>query len=142
MSNSGSEQNQFKRNNRNNFENNRFNSRNRFGGNRENSGFRIRLSENEMKATKIIQEKFQLKSTVAVLGFAVRTLSELVKDEDLKDILSKYVNENENKKFSYSNNSKVSGSEKKAPSPDPFARPIRDQISKTTPKENENGDEN
>ena len=140
MSNSGFEQNQFQRNNRNNFENNRSYSRSRFGGNKENSGFRIRLSENEMKSAKVIQEKFQLKSTVAVLGFAVRTLSELVKDEDLKDIISKYVNEN--KKFSSNNNSKVSGSEKKAPSPDPFARPVRDQISKPTPIENESGDEN
>ena len=140
MSNSGFEQNQFQRSNRNNFENNRSNSRNRFGGNKENSGFRIRLSENEMKAAKIIQEKFQLKSTVAVLGFAVRTLSELVKDEKLKDTINKYVTEN--KKFAPNNSSKFSESEKKAPSPDPFARPVRDQISKPTPKENESGDEN
>ena len=140
MSNSGFEQNQFQRSNRNNFENNRSNSRNRFGGNKENSGFRIRLSENEMKAAKTIQEKFQLKSTVAVLGFAVRTLSELVKDEKLEDTISKYVTEN--KKFSSNNNSKFSELEKKAISPDPFARPVRDQTSKPTPKENESGDEN
>ena len=140
MSNSGFEQNQFQRSNRNNFENNRSNSRNRFGGNKENSGFRIRLSENEMKAAKIIQEKFQLKSTVAVLGFAVRTLSELVKDEKLNETINKYVTEN--KKFSSNNNSRFSGSEKKDPSPDPFARPVRDQTSKPTPKENESGDEN
>ena len=140
MSNSGFEQNQFQRSNRNNFENNRSNSRNRFGGNKENSGFRIRLSENEIKAAKIIQEKFQLKSTVAVLGFAVRTLSELVKDEKLNETINKYVTEN--KKFSSNNNSRFSGSEKKDPSPDPFARPVRDQTSKPTPKENESGDEN
>ena len=59
MSNSGFERNQFQRSNRNNFENNRSNSRNRFGGNKENSGFRIRLSDNEMKAAKVIQDKFQ-----------------------------------------------------------------------------------
>ena len=53
MSNSNFEQNQFQRRNRNNFENKSF-SRNRFGGNKENSGFRIRLSENEMKAAKVI----------------------------------------------------------------------------------------
>ena len=140
MSNSGFEQNQFQRSNRTNFENNRSNSRNRFGGNKENSGFRIRLSENEIKAAKIIQEKFQLKSTVAVLGFAVRTLSELVKDEKLNETINKYVTEN--KKFSSNNNSRFSGSEKKDPSPDPFARPVRDQTSKPTPKENESGDEN
>ena len=138
MSNSGFEQNQFQRSNRNNFENNRSNSRNRFGGNKENSGFRIRLSENEMQAAKVIQEKFQLKSTVAVLGFAVRTLSDLVKNEELKDTLNKYVIEN--KRFSSNSNFKVSESEEKDSSPDPFARPVRDQTTKSTPKENESGD--
>ena len=140
MSNSGFEQNQFQRSNRNNFENNRSNSRNRFGGNKEHSGFRIRLSENEMKAAKVIQDKFQLKSTVAVLGFAVRTLSDLVKNEELKDTLNKYVIEN--KRFSSNSNLKVSELEEKASSPDPFARPVRDQTPKSTPKENESGDAN
>tara|TARA_B100001115_G_scaffold51868_1_gene38431 strand:+ start:287 stop:709 length:423 start_codon:yes stop_codon:yes gene_type:complete len=140
MSNSGFEQNQFQRSNRNNFENNRSNSRNRFGGNKENSGFRIRLSENEMQAARVIQEKFQLKSTVAVLGFAVRTLSDLVKNEELKDTLNKYLVEN--KRFSSNSNLKVSESEEKASSPDPFARPVRDQTTKSTPKENESGDAN
>ena len=140
MSNSSFEQNQFQRINRNNFENNRSNSRNRFGGNREHSGFRIRLSENEMKAAKVIQEKFQLKSTVAVLGFAVRTLGELVKDEELKDTINKYVTDN--KKLSSNTKSRVSYSEQKDSSPDPFARPLRDQTPKTTPKENESGDVN
>ena len=139
MSNSGFEQNQFQRSNRSNFENNRSNSRSRFGGNREHSGFRIRLSDNEMKSVKIIQDKFQLKSTVAVLGFAVRTLSEMVKDEELTDIVSKYVMEN--KKISSSNNLKASTSKEKVQSPDPFARPKKDQINKTTPKENESGDD-
>ena len=140
MSNSGFEQNQFQRSNRNNFENNRSNSRNRFGGNKENSGFRIRLSDNEMKAAKVIQDKFQLKSTVAVLGFAVRTLSDLVKEEEVKDILNKYVTEN--KKFSSNRNFKISESEEKASLPNPFERPVRDQTPKSTPKENESGDTN
>ena len=140
MSNSGFEQNQFQRSNRNNFENNRSNSRNRFGGNKENSGFRIRLSENEMQAAKVIQEKFQLKSTVAVLGFAVRTLSDLVKNEELKETINKYVIES--KRFSSNSKFKVSESEEKASSPDPFARPVRDQTPKSTPKENESGDAN
>ena len=140
MSNSGFERNQFQRSNRNNFENNRSNSRNRFGGNKEHSGFRIRLSENEMKAAKLIQEKFQLKSTVAVLGFALRTLSELVKDEELKDTINRYAIDN--KKSSSNIKSRVSYSEQKDSSPDPFARPLRDQTPKTTPKENESGDGN
>ena len=140
MPNSSFEQTQFQRGNRNNFENNRSNSRNRFGGNKENSGFRIRLSENEMQAAKVIQEKFQLKSTVAVLGFAVRTLSDLVKNEELKDTFNKYVIEN--KRFSSNRKLQVSELEEKASSPDPFARPVRDQTPKSTPKENESGDAN
>ena len=142
MSNSSFEQNQFQRSNRNNFENNRSNSRNRFGGNKEHSGFRIRLSENEMKAVKVIQEKFQLKSTVAVLGFAVRTLSEIVKDEALKETINKYVTDNNNNKFTSNSNTKSYDSEEKAASSDPFARPVRGQTSKTTPKGNESVDEN
>ena len=140
MSNSGFEQNQFQRSNRNNFENYRSKSRNKFGGNKENSGFRIRLSENEMKAARVIQEKFQLKSTVAVLGFAVRTLSELVKDEELKETLNKYFTEN--KKHSSNKNPKGSLSQEKASSPDPFARPVRDQTPKSTTAKKESGDEN
>ena len=140
MSNSGFEQNQFQRSNRNNFENSRSHSRSRFGGNKENSGFRIRLSDNEMKAAKVIQDKFQLKSTVAVLGFAVRTLSDLVKDEELKETLDKYLIEN--KRFSSKNNFKISKSEEKASLPNPFERPVRDQTPKSTPKENESGDAN
>ena len=140
MSNSGFERNQFQRSNRNNFENNRSNSRNRFGGNKEHSGFRIRLSENEMKAAKVIQDKFQLKSTVAVLGFAVRTLGDLVKDDELKDTLNKYLTEN--KRLSTNSNLKISESEEKASFPNPFERPVRDQNLISTPKENESGDTN
>ena len=140
MSDSSFDQNQFQRSNRNNFENNRSNSRNKFGGSRENSGFRIRLSDNEIKAAKTIQEKFQLKSTVAVLGFAVRTLSELVKDEELKGTINKYVTEKKN--FSSRRDFKFSKSEEKSSSPDPFARPVRDQTPKATAKQNESGDEN
>ena len=40
--------------------NDRSNFRNRSGGNRDGGGFRIRLSDNEMKAVKAIQEAFQL----------------------------------------------------------------------------------
>ena len=38
---------------------------NRQGGNREPGGFRIRLSDNEMRAARTVQETFQLRSTVA-----------------------------------------------------------------------------
>ena len=75
--------------------NERSNFRDRSGGRRD-GGFRIRLSDNEMKAVKSIQEAFQLKSTVAVLGFSVRTLSEMIKDEKLIESITEYAKNNKN----------------------------------------------
>jgi hypothetical protein len=43
-----------------------------------------------MKAVRSIQEAFQLKSTVAVLGFSVRTLSEMIEDKDLMESITKF----------------------------------------------------
>ena len=93
MTNSNYENSQGQRNFRNNDNNN---YRNRYGGKRESGGFRIRLSDNEMKSVKNIQEIFQLKSTVAVLGFSVRTLSELIKNENLKEEINKIAISNKN----------------------------------------------
>ena len=95
MTNSNYENSQGQRNFRNN-DNNNSNYRNRYGGKRESGGFRIRLSDNEMKSVKNIQEIFQLKSTVAVLGFSVRTLSELIKNENLKEEINKIAISNKN----------------------------------------------
>ena len=94
MTNSNYENSQGQRNFRNNDNNNYRNSR--YGGKRETGGFRIRLSDNEMKSVKAIQEIFQLKSTVAVLGFSVRTLSELIKNENLKEEIIKVAKNNQN----------------------------------------------
>ena len=93
MTNSNYDNSQGQRNFRNNDNNN---YRNRYGGKREIGGFRIRLSDNEMKSVKNIQEIFQLKSTVAVLGFSVRTLSELIKNENLKEEINKIAISNKN----------------------------------------------
>ena len=49
-------------------------------GNREGGGFRIRLSENEMRSARALQEAFNLRSTVAVLGFALRTLGQMLEN--------------------------------------------------------------
>ena len=95
MTNSNYENSHGQRSFRNN-DNNNSNYRNRYGGKRDNSGFRIRLSDNEMKSVKTIQETFQLKSTVAVLGFSVRTLSELIKNENLKEEINKIAKNNKN----------------------------------------------
>ena len=118
MTNSNFDNSQRQRNFRNN-DNNNF--RNRYGGKRETGGFRIRLSDNEMKSVKTIQEIFQLKSTVAVLGFSVRTLSELIKNENLKEEITKIAKNNKSS-FQKENNF-----DKKETSTintaNPFARP-------------------
>ena len=105
---------------RNNYDKSKF--RDRSGIRKDGGGFRIRLSDNEMKAVKSIQETFDLKSTVAVLGFSVRTLSEMIKDKDLIESISKYAENNKNpnpiKKFQNTPDSKTT-------IPDPFARPVK-----------------
>lgn len=57
------------------------------GGNRDAGGFRIRLSDNEMSAAKALQDAFNLRSPVAVLGFAVRTLGQMLADGKLTELI-------------------------------------------------------
>ena len=102
----------------------------RFGSRRDGGGFRIRLSDNEMRAVKSIQETFQLRSTVAVLGFSVRTLSEMIKDEKLIESITQYAKNNKNS----SSPKKDLASEKKSKIPvaNPFARPVKKTPSEET----------
>ena len=106
---------------RSNYEKSNF--RDRSGGRRDGGGFRIRLSDNEMKAVKSIQETFQLRSTVAVLGFSVRTFSEMIKDEKLIESIKEYAKNNNNS--SSNRQSQNTYEEKTKTTPDPFARPIK-----------------
>ena len=99
------------------------NKNDRFGSRRDGSGFRIRLSDNEMKAVKSIQETFQLRSTVAVLGFSVRTLSEMIKDEKLIESIAQYAKNNKNS--SPTRTSQTPYEKEIKTSPDPFARPVK-----------------
>jgi hypothetical protein len=101
----------------------RSNFRERTGGRRDGGGFRIRLSDNEMKAVKSIQDTFQLRSTVAVLGFSVRTLSEMIKDEKLIESITEYAKNNKNS--APNSQSQNSNEEKTKTVPDPFARPVK-----------------
>ena len=136
MTNSNYENSQGQRNFRNNDNNN---YRNRYGGKRESGGFRIRLSDNEMKSVKNIQEIFQLKSTVAVLGFSVRTLSELIKNENLKEEINKIAISNKNS-FQKENNfeRKETTSINTA---NPFARPEKKPQMTENKDNNDNLDE-
>ena len=123
MSNSNFSNNPGQENYRGRSNNERSNFRDRSGGRRDGGGFRIRLSDNEMKAVKSIQETFQLRSTVAVLGFSVRTLSEMIKDEKLIESIKEYAKNNKNS--SPSRQSQNSYEEKTKTASDPFARPVK-----------------
>ncbi len=59
-------------------------------GNREPGGFRIRLSDNEMQAARALQEAFGLRSTVAVLGFALRTLAQQLDQGQLEALVAEH----------------------------------------------------
>ena len=58
------------------------------GGGRELGGFRIRLSENEQRAAQLVQESFQLRSTVAALGFSIRTVAQLLEEGKLEELVA------------------------------------------------------
>ena len=123
MSNSNYNNTSRKENNRSRTNYDRSNFRDSSRGRRDGGGFRIRLSDNEMKAVKSIQEAFQLRSTVAVLGFSVRTLSEMIKDEKLIESIIQYAKNNKNS--SQTIHSKIPYEKETKIAPDPFARPIK-----------------
>ena len=60
----------------------------REGGNREAGGFRIRLSDNEMRAARAVQEAFGLRSTVAALGLSIRTVAQLIEEGKLDELVA------------------------------------------------------
>ena len=124
MMNSNFDNSQVKKNYRDN-EYSNSNFKGRYSNKRESGGFRIRLSDNEMKSVKSIQDAFQLKSTVAVLGFAVRTLSELIKNEKLKEEITKLAINNKNSFQKENNDENKAG--KPDTKPNPFARPEKKQ---------------
>ncbi|KGG15388.1 MULTISPECIES: hypothetical protein [unclassified Prochlorococcus] len=116
----------------------------RGSNNRDGGGFRIRLSDNEMRASRAIQEAFNLRSTVAVLGFAVRTLGEMLEQGKLDDLISQYksqapsVPSNRNQYERVANRDKNHSSQSlKA---NPFARPAKPET-KTLETNHENTEE-
>tara|TARA_Y100001968_G_scaffold267041_1_gene256806 strand:- start:510 stop:1010 length:501 start_codon:yes stop_codon:yes gene_type:complete len=92
-------------------------------------GFRIRLSDNEMRAARSLQEAFNLRSTVAVLGFALRTLGELLEQGQLQDLINQYQEQNsqrQNKNYQsdQSESERIASSHQQS-KPNPFARPAK-----------------
>ncbi len=94
-------------------------------GNREGGGFRIRLSDNEMRSARALQEAFGLRSTVAVLGFALRTLGQMLEEGKLEVLRSQYKEQSHQKGDRRSKNERWSNNENHGTRPDPFARPTK-----------------
>ena len=140
MSNSNYNNTPREENYRSNTNNDRSNFRDRSGGRRDGGGFRIRLSDNEMKAVKSLQETFQLRSTVAVLGFSVRTLSEIIKDEKLIESITQYAKNNKNPSPTRQSQNIFKKETKIAP--DPFARPVKTPSTEEIQSINTEEDEN
>lgn len=107
----------------------------RSGGNREGGGFRIRLSENEMRSARALQEAFNLRSTVAVLGFALRTLGQMLEDGQLDELIEQQRNQaprgrREGGGRDGGGRGRRSDDERqggRGSRPDPFARPSKPQ---------------
>ncbi len=131
-----------------NFEDSRNGGRGNFRGNRgpgrrDGGGFRIRLSDNEMRSAKTIQEAFNLRSTVAVLGFATRTLGQMLEEGKLEDLITEYRSERNNfnqntmsNKNGQRHNSNPENNSKSGNKPNPFARPDKPET-QLPAKENE-----
>ena len=64
-----------------------------------------------------------MRSTVAVLGFSVRTLSEMIKDEKLIESIKEYPKNNKNSTPTRQTQNPYDKKTKTAP--DPFARPVK-----------------
>jgi hypothetical protein len=96
-------------------------------GNREPGGFRIRLSDNEMRAARAVQDAFQLRSTVAALGFSIRTIAQLLEDGQLDALVAAQRAQSGSRGDGPRSGGRRGEPrpEERAPRIDPFARPAR-----------------
>jgi hypothetical protein len=105
----------------------------RGAGNREPGGFRIRLSDNEMRAARAIQEVFRLRSTVAALGFSIRTVAQLLEEGKLDELVAQQQAQAGNRGDGPRGGRRGEGRgegrgerrEERGPRIDPFARPAK-----------------
>jgi hypothetical protein len=100
-------------------------------GNREGGGFRIRLSDNEMRSARALQEALNLRSTVAVLGFAVRTLGQMLEEGKLEELVAAQRAQGNRgggrRDDDRSGRRDNRGDGGRGSRPDPFARPAKPQ---------------
>lgn len=105
----------------------------RQGGPREPGGFRIRLSDNEMQAARALQEAFGLRSTVAVLGFALRSMAQQLEQGQLTELVQQHQTQAGGARdsgFPRGDNRGHRGGDRETrsqrpPKADPFARPSK-----------------
>lgn len=122
---------------------------------REPGGFRIRLSDNEMQGARALQEAFGLRSTVAVLGFALRTLAQQLEAGQLDELVAQQRaqggfrgpaprRERDGERRAGRDEGRGGGSRGDAPQGgarvNPFARPSRPAAPTPAPTESEAGE--
>ena len=113
------------------------------GGDRESGGFRIRLSDNELRAARSIQEALQLRSTVAVLGFSLRTVAQLLEQGALDHIVAQQQqqagsrpergerperSDRGGERGERGERRVIGGANQRGARPDPFARPSKPAV--------------
>ena len=96
-------------------------------GGRDSGGFRIRLSDNEMRAARSVQEAFGLRSTVAVLGFCLRSMAQQLEEGKLEELLAQHRSQAGRRGGERSGDRRRDREEPRSRGPrvDPFARPSR-----------------
>ena len=103
-------------------------------GGREPGGFRIRLSDNEMRAARAVQEAFGLRSTVAALGMALRTTAQMLEQGQLDEVVAQHKAQapsrgdgprGDGPRGAGPRGGRGDGRAERAPRVDPFARPSR-----------------
>jgi hypothetical protein len=120
-------------------------------GGREPGGFRIRLSENEMRAARAVQEAFGLRSTVAALGMALRTTAQLLELGQLDEQVAQHKAQapsrgegprgDDRRDGGPRQGGRGDGRAERAPRVDPFARPSRPAPAVAEPAQPETTDE-
>ena len=101
----------------------------------QSGGFRIRLSDNEMRAARTIQEAFNLRSTVAVLGFAVRTFGQMIEEGKLDELIAEVSAQPQRGNINQLNRSEERISNNHQAKPNPFARPEKPESEANVKKE-------
>jgi len=96
------------------------------GADRDGAGLRIRLSDNELRAARTIQDAFQLRSTVAVMGFCLRTMAQLLEQGALEGVTDQPRGGGRSGERGERGERRGGGAPAgRGPRPDPFARPSR-----------------